>query len=402
MALVNKLQRGAAPQKRTAVLHLTADLALHAMGREVVDLAIQTHRCGWRPLVASAGGSLVLEAERAAVRHTQLPLGTTSSYQSWRNRVHLEKLIERERPVLIHAHGFEVLGTALKLMTRRHLPLLVDLTEPVVINKSTTKLLHLAAARGAFFRVPSLFMLNHLREDFKVQTDHLYHIRPGVDLQWFDPSRVSPERIHALSNLWRLPEQATLIIMATPFAPGFGHQMLLEALHDLKDTDLCAVLIGQDKQHPGMRAKLERQVTACGLEGRVVMPENCMDWPAACWLSSAVLALNAMARGQAPEILAAQAIGRPVLVSCCGANAELIEENKTGWLLPIEDKNALIKALRDVLAMGLHRRIDVAECTRAFMEEMFPMESWRDSLFALYDRMLRTDAPRQKTKRSAA
>ena len=110
---------------------MVSDLELGAQAREVVDLAIQTHRAGWRPLVVSAGGSLVLEAERAAVRHTCLPLKTQSLFFGWRNRVHVERLIERERPVLIHAHGFDVISLASKLAIRKRLPLLIDLTASV-------------------------------------------------------------------------------------------------------------------------------------------------------------------------------------------------------------------------------------------------------------------------------
>ena len=36
------------------------------------------------------------------------------------------------------------------------------------------------------------------------------------------------------------------------------------------------------------------------------MPENCADWPAACWLATIVMAVNSLPRGQAMELLDAQ------------------------------------------------------------------------------------------------
>ncbi len=372
---------------RTSVLHLTPVLEVGAQAREVVDLAIQTHRAGWRPLVVSAGGALVLEAERAAVRHTALPLETRSLCRGWLNRARIEKLIDRERPVLIHAHGFGVAALASKLAMKKRLPFLIDVTETAPVTKGLKKALQLAANRGARFRVPSAFMAQHLREDFKLDTAFLYHIASGVDLQWFDAVRVTPERIHNLYKLWRLPEQATVIVMATPFAAGYGHKILLEALADLKGTDLYVVLIGEDKT-TGMRAALEKEVIASGLEGRVIMPEACTDWPAACWLASLIVAPNAVARGQGPELLAAQAIGRPVIVTDCGANAEFVKKGETAWVIPPDDREALVAALREALAMSAARRIDLALCTRDFVRTFFPMETWRDSLFELYDAML--------------
>lgn len=363
------------------------------MSREVVDLCIQTHRSGWKPLVVSEGGALVLEAERAAVRHTCLPVKSNSLFTRWRNRKQVEALIDRERPVLIHAHGYEVIGLAIKLAATRKLPFLIDLTEPSPITAGRRKLLQFAAARGARFRVPSAFMAQHLRQDFKLNTEFLYQILPGVDLQWYDAVRVTPERIQKLDKLWRLPEQATVVVMSTPFAPGYGHRILLDALSALKNSDIFLVLIGDDRTVPGTRATIEKMVSASGLEGKVIMPESCTDWPAACWLASLVVATNAFPRGQAPELLAAQAIGRPVIVTDCGANAEMVKSGETAWVIPRENKAALIAALNEAIAMSPARRIDLALRTRAFMADDFPMEAWRDSMFGLYDSMLAQPAP---------
>jgi glycosyltransferase involved in cell wall biosynthesis len=125
-----------------------------------------------------------------------------------------------------------------------------------------------------------------------------------------------------------------------------------------------------------------------GLEGKVIMPELCDDWPAACWLSTLVMATNTLPRGEAPELLAAQAIGRPVIVTDCGANAEMVEKGTTAWVVKPEDKAALTAAIEAALSMSPQRRIDVAIKTRDFMAEHFPMSLWRDSLFEIYDAML--------------
>jgi glycosyltransferase involved in cell wall biosynthesis len=129
-------------------------------------------------------------------------------------------------------------------------------------------------------------------------------------------------------------------------------------------------------------------VIASGLEGKVIMPETCADWPAACWLASLIVATNAIPRGQAPELLAAQAIGRPVIVTTCGANAEMVKDGETAWVIPPDDKDALVAALSEALAMSAARRIDLALRTRDFVGNFFPMETWRDSIFELYDAML--------------
>src|ERR1700722_2086679 len=111
--MVSKSSKSRGP--RTAVLHLGADLQPDESGRETVDLAILTQRAGWRALIASAGGDLGTEAERAAVRHTRMPLNTDGLLSAWRNRMQLERIYKNERPAILHVHGIEALPFAYAL-----------------------------------------------------------------------------------------------------------------------------------------------------------------------------------------------------------------------------------------------------------------------------------------------
>lgn len=379
---------------RPGVLHICANLEADWAGREVVDLSIQTHRAGWKPFIASAGGALVLEAERAAVRHLQVSaLQNDSMWAHLRARRRLEGMIQKERPVLLHAHGFEVIAPALAVAARHALPVILDLTEPAAVTPSRRKLLQAAADKGARFRVPSAYMVRHLRQDFQLATDFLYQIAPGIDMQWYDAGRVTPERLARLSHDWRLPEQAVVILAAMPMKPGFGHEALLEAFATLDRSDAYLVMIGNDDGSSGLRGALEKKVSKLGLEGKVVMPEICPDWPAACWLASLVVANNAMPRGQAMELLAGQALGRPVIVTDCGANIEMISPDQTAWVVAAGDKGALTEALREAVTMGADKRIDMAQTTRGFIGDSFPMEFWRDAMFDLYGAMLALPMP---------
>jgi glycosyltransferase involved in cell wall biosynthesis len=375
--------------ERPVVLHLTPDLETGWNAREVVDLGIQSHRSGFRPLIASAGGALVLEAERTAVRHTQMPLNRRGLFSRWRCRSRLDSLIQRERPAVVHAHGIDMIAPLLRAARARPFAALVDLTQPVSVTPAHQKILQAAAQRGFAFRVPTAYMVRHLRQDFQLATDRLFCIPPGIDLSWYDPPRVTPERLQTLGHLWRLPEQGTVVLMGVPFAPGAGHTELLDALQKLKRPDLYTVMVGDDRAAPGWRAEIEKQILAKGLAGQVIMPESCADWPAACWLASFVVAPNTIPRGQANELLAAQAMGRPVIVTDTGANIELVKPGETAWVLATGDVPALASALDEASQLGGDRRIDLAVATRAFIDETFPLARWAQALFELYRQLSR-------------
>lgn len=373
---------------RTAVLHLSPDIESSDPGRETVDLAVQTQRSGWRAVIASGGGRLVNEAERAAVRHVSMPLNRLGPLNNWRTRLHLEATLQAEHPALLHAHGIDMVPFALSLSRTRGLPIVVDLTQPLEDLPRNKKLLAQMKGMRAMLRVPSEFMGRHLHDTFGVEEDRLCLVPPGVDLQWYSVGFISPERLQKLSHLWRLPEQAAIILAPMPLEPDMGHKAFLEALRTMRDENLYTVMVGSDRQNSGLRAEIEGLIGAYGLSGKVIMPDDCPDFPAACWLASVVITPHLLPRGQSLELLAAQAIGRAVIVTDIGANREMVRSGETAWVLTPGDVPAMIKALREAVAMTTDQRLNLAERTHDFVASGFPQKAWFDGMMELYSSLL--------------
>jgi glycosyltransferase involved in cell wall biosynthesis len=384
---------------RTTVLHLCPDLEPGDPARETVDLAILTQRAGWRALIASSGGLLVNDAERAAVRHIPIALNRSDMLARWRNRMRLAALIQKERPVLLHAHGLEAATHGLSVARSCHLPLIVDFTRPLPEQRHVRRLLKRLSRLPCAARVPSRYMARQLREVFHWPAERLHAIPPGIDLQTYNAGFISPERVQALVRLWRLPEQAAVIVMPMPFNAGSGHKLLLEALARIKHDDVFVVLVGDNRPMAGWHEEIEALVNGFGLSGKVIMPDYCLDWPAACWLASVIIAPNDVARGQANELLAAQAIGRPVIASNCGANSQMVQSGETAWLVPPGNVQALAEALAEAISLGTDQRLDLAQRTRDFVAGAFPQATWFDAMIGLYESML---APADRRKAAAA
>jgi len=380
-------------------LHLSPDLEPDNPGRETVALAVLTQRSGWRAIIASAGGHLVNEAERAAVRHKRIQLLTRSAFASLRGRMQVKALIQKERPALLHAHGLTALSYAAPISAADRLPLIADLTQPLADEPKTHRLLQSLKTAPALIRVPSEFMREHLETVFHVEHDRISYVPPGVDLKWFSAGFISPERLSTLSQQWRLPEHASVILVPMPLKAGLGHKVFLEALARLKDENVFAVLAGCDRREPGLRRETEALLKTLHLEGCVIMPEFCTDLPAACWLSSVVVAPNVVPRGQNLELLAAQAIGRPVIVTDIGANREMVLSGETAWVVPPDDAGALAEAIRGAVRLDTEQRLNLAELTHNFIAETFPQYAWFDHMMHLYESLLR---PAERTVRSQA
>ena len=387
-------------EQRTAILHLCADLESESPAREAVALAMLTQRSGWRAIIASAGGRLVNAAERTAVRHHRIAINSRAPFSLWRSRAQLKALLHRERPALIHTHDLDSLVHALPLCHHNRLPLVVDLAQPLPDDARTQRIMKAVRESAAPVRVPSSYMRDYLQRSFAMDPTVLHILPSGVDLQWFGAGLISPERLQTLNQLWRLPEQASILLVPMPLEPNLGHTVLLRAVASLQDPNIFTVLVGRDRPAAPMRAMLETLIDQLRLGGKVIMPDFCPDLPAACWLSSVVIAPNIIARGHNFELLAAQAIGRPVIVTDIGANRDYALEGETAWVVPPADVSALAASIREAVNLTTSQRLAIAETAHHFIADTFPQTHGFDRMMGLYESLL-VPVARQKPKQAA-
>ena len=71
--------------------------------RGTIDIAGALKDAGWRPLVASSGGTMVHELERIGADHFEMPLHSKNPYVMRRNIARLRTLIESEGVDIVHA-----------------------------------------------------------------------------------------------------------------------------------------------------------------------------------------------------------------------------------------------------------------------------------------------------------
>jgi len=264
----------------------------------------------------------------------------------------------------------------------------VDLTQPLPDVSSTHHLIAHMTQTSCTVRVPTRMMGKHLVSTFQINPAVVMCVPPGVDLQSYNPAAISAERLHNLSRFWRLPEQAIVAIMPMPIEPNMGHSVLLKALAQIKEENIYTIMVGSDRNAPGLRQEIERSVDSLGLSGKAIMPETCPDWPAAFWLANIVVAANSAPRGPNMELLGAQALGRPVIVTDVGANDEMVLKDETAWVIPRDNPAILAKALHDAAHMNTEQRVNLADNTRYYMEENFPQANWFNGIMELYEGLL--------------
>jgi glycosyltransferase involved in cell wall biosynthesis len=302
-------------------------------------------RAAWEPtlLLDDAPGVEPL-AERAATlgvpvqRVAPLPLGLVGA----RRVPALVRLLRRERPAVFHAHMSSPVACkwALAAAVLARVPAVlgtVQVGEYEPPNRSAYRQLRALAGRVGRYLAVSRAIADELVERLGWPTAKIEVSYNAVDVE-----RTVVAAPPGLRE--QLGGSATRPLVLTParLDAQKGHRVLLEAAAEVPDA--CFLLAGDGPEREGLEA-LAREL---GLEGRVRFLGRREDVPQL--LAAAdVFALPSLYEGSSLAVLEAMAAGIPVVSSAIGGTDELIEDGRSGLLVPPGEAEALAAALRRLL-----------------------------------------------------
>ena len=338
------------------VLQVLPALVTGGVERGAVDMGVALMEAGWRAIVASAGGPMTRELERAGARHATLPLETKSFFAIRRNAHALAVLIRRLNVDLVHARSRAPAWSAWLAAKRTGVPFMTTFHAPYGLRGPFKRRYNAVMARGARVIAISEFIRDHVTREYAVDPARIVVIERGVDVRSFDPAAVSGERVVKLQREWRLPDGAPVVMLPGRLTRWKGQTVLIDALAKLARRDVIGVLVGADQGRTSYRAELEKLAAKRGLEGRVRLVDQCNDMPAAYMLADVVVSASTDPEGFGRIAAEAQAMGRPVVASEHGGSREIVLPGETGWLVPPGDSSALAEALATALGLDADSR----------------------------------------------
>ncbi|WP_198671067.1 glycosyltransferase [Oceanibium sediminis] len=338
-----------------------------------------------------AGGDIHAEGRcrRAGIDHRPFSGQRASLFQLGSTQALLDTVHQRDL-ALVHVHGCDAALAAKSFAEAANLPLVMTAeTLP-----ATHGFLGRRTARKYFAGRPVIVRSDYaaacLSRDFAVPGDAIRVIRPGISMQTFDPSQVTPERTIALARSWGLaddPRPVVLIPQARSDSAWLN--WIMAAAHADGAPDVAWVLIGDPAPHD----KRADPVAPAGQPARVRFVNECDDWPAAYKLASVVLSLPATPPLLCEHALQAQAMGRSVITTDNGAGAEAIQPGKTGWLVRHRDPGSLSYAVAAAMERDevIGRAMDMA--ARNFIASHYSETAMQSATLDLYREVLAQRAP---------
>jgi glycosyltransferase involved in cell wall biosynthesis len=337
----------------------------------------------WRPtlLLDDAPGVEPLAARAAALgvpvrRVAPLPLGLAGA----RRLPALARLLRRERPEVFHAHMSSPVACkwALAAAAVARVPAVlgtVQVGEYEPPDHSAYRQLRLLANRVGRYLAVSRAIAAELVERLGWPAEKIEVVYNAVDAE-----RVVATAPAGLREELGGGEDRPLVLTPARLHAQKGHATLLEAAAQVPDA--VFVLAGDGPEREPLEALAQR----LGVSDRVRFlgrREDVPDLLATC----DVFALPSLYEGSSLAVLEAMAAGIPIVSSAIGGTDELIEDGRSGLLVPPGDDQALAAALRRALGEP-ELRAEMAARARERVEEGLTREQMAGRVMDVYRELL--------------
>ena len=303
------------------------------------------HQAGICTLTRRHDGPLARETETAGIARTDLGARRLADPRAL---VRLLRLLQREDPDIIHAHGQDasILAAAARLITAR--PLVITrhvLDEP---EGSLRQMCRARLALSALRHADSVIAVSHatagrLSGLTALSPKKIRIIPNGISLEPFLASDLQARGQQLRERLGLSAEERVVLIPAV-LREGKGHEVMLAALPGMQRAigSLRLVFAGNGNRE----AALREQAKPFG--DKVLFLGNFSDIPLL--LSACDLAvLPSMSEALPTVLIEAAAAGRAVVATRVGGTAEVVKEHFTGLLVRPNDPEALAAAIVNLL-----------------------------------------------------
>lgn len=305
--------------------------------------------------------------------------------QGWRVFRPVWRLLRAERPAIVHTRNLSALemqipAWAARVPVRIHGEHGRDVDDPDGRNWKYRLERRIIARAVTQFVAVSRDLEQYLVRAVGIEPRKVNWICNGVDEERFKPAAAgartaspvedgdTPVVIGTVGRLQAIKDQRTLVAATS---------RLLAAVPSRRGR-FRVVLVGDGP----MRATLEREIAERGL-GDIVELLGERDDVAELMRGMDIFVLPSIAEGISNTILEAMASGLPVVATRVGGNGELVDDGRTGRLVPAGDAAAMAEALAAYLDSAELRRADGARA-RQRVEARFGLSAMVEAYRTLY------------------
>ena len=325
------------------ILQVLPKLDMGGVENGTIDTALIIQRNNMIPYVASSGGKKVKELEDNHIQHFQFWLHSKNPIIILFNALVLAIIIYLKNINIVHARSRAPAWSAwlaCKLTGATYVTTYHGLYSghDNFLKKQYNKVM----TWGKKVVIPSNFMKNHLIKYYGVESKDIIPIYRGIDTEKY--LNVDLERINNLKLRYNIDKQF-IVSLPGRLSDIKGQDVLLDAVKLINKKNIKYLIIGNGSDK--MKNKLNNIIKKEDLP--VIIDSQCYDIPAMYQISDIILSISNVEETFGRVAVEGQAAGKIIIATAKGGFLETVLDNKTGFLIPPNDPEALANTIIKVI-----------------------------------------------------
>lgn len=379
-------------EKKPVVLQVLPELNQGGVELGTIEIASELKKKGIENFVASEGGRMAYQLERMKVKHFTLPLKTKNPFKWWLNYRRLVKIIRQNGINIVHARSRAPAWSAYWAAKKTGAKFLTTFHGTYGLKPRWLKLRYnRVMTYGDLVIAISNHIKQHILKNYKCDENKIRLIHRCVNMDNFDVSKMTAERMIKLMEEYHLPEDKKIILLIGRLTRWKGQRLMIDALEKIKDTDFFCVFVGDDQGRTYYTEELKEAIANKGMEGRFAFIRNVTDVPAMMMISDVVVSASLEPEAFGRIAAEGEAMGRIVVASNIGGSLENLKDGVTGMHFKAGDADSLASVLRSALSMSEAERKKMGEAAIDFVKENFTKQIMCDKTLAVYHELVNMD-----------
>ncbi len=378
------------------IMQVLPALVSGGVERGAIDVANFIVKSGFKSIIVSSGG-IMQSFLNKDVKHITLNVKSKNPFIIFRNIKRIRKLIVEYKVDILHVRSrapawssyFAVKGTKCKLVNTQHGTHSINF-----IGKSQSKLkkrYNEIMFKGVKVIAVSNFIKNYIKECYPQYFDDgkIEVIHRGVDLKLFDPTKVSNEVKINLIQKWNIPSDKKIIMLPGRITFWKGHEFLLDSLKLLKREDYLCLFVGDFTSKLDYKKRLEKKISFLGLEKQVKFTGSSSNMTAIYSICDVVISASVEPEAFGRVAIEAQAMKKIIIATDIGGSKETIINNKTGFLVEVNNTKEMSQKIDDILSINEEDRQRIGIEARKNVVENFSNDLMYKKTLKVYKNLLK-------------
>jgi glycosyltransferase involved in cell wall biosynthesis len=375
------------------LLQVVPELETGGAEQTTLDVARAVIAAGGKALVATRGGRMTARLEADGARLAQMPVQSKNPLVMLGNAARLVDLIRNQGVSLVHARSRAPAFSALAAAQFTHTPFIATYHGVYKAQSGLKRWYNAVMTRGDLVIANSDYTRDHVLAEHGLDPDRVVSIPRGVDLDRFNPSWVTPDRVEALRESWGIAagDTRTRFLLAGRLTRIKGHLTIIEAAAQMKGQgrdDFLILFAGDDQGRTGYGEELAKAVADAGLTDRIRIVGHCDDMPAAYLLADVAILPTTVPESFGRAAVEPQAMGRPVIASNHGGTTETVADGVSGWLVAPGEAKPWATAMLRAIDIGPGRRSEMGLSGMNRTRQLYRVDAMCEATLAAYERVL--------------